>query len=210
MTLYNAPVCVEGFPQPSHKDRKTDFSFSFLFSKSFVMAGFSSLALGALLLGVQVAHGVPSDATTKLCNEANNALPGKVLTPGLLAAEYVYESQQYWASNLRGINPACIVQPNSAQDAAIVVKLLNKYPTVRFATRSGGHDPNKDHTTIQDGVLITMTDLVGASYDAQEDVAYVRPGGEWNDVIGDLEKSGVAIAGGRLGMIIPAPWCNVS
>jgi hypothetical protein len=44
-----------------------------------------------------------------------------------------------------------------------------------------------------------MTSLVGATYDAAEDVAYVRPGGEWNDVIGDLEKSGVAIAGGRLG-----------
>jgi hypothetical protein len=44
-----------------------------------------------------------------------------------------------------------------------------------------------------------MTSIVGATYDATEDVAYVRPGGEWNDVIGDLEKSGVAIAGGRLG-----------
>lgn len=50
-----------------------------------------------------------------------------------------------------------------------------------------------------------MTDLVGASYDAQEGVAYVRPGGEWNDVIGDLEQSGVAIAGGRLGIVIYAP-----
>jgi FAD/FMN-containing dehydrogenase len=76
---------------------------------------------------------------------------------------------------------------------------LNKYPSVKFATRSGGHDPNVGHATVQDGVLITMTDLVGATYDAEEDVAYVRPGGEWNDVISDLEKSGVAIAGGRLG-----------
>lgn len=201
---------LEGFPRSSHKDHKTAFSFSVLFFESFVMTSFSSLALGALLLGVPVAYGVPSDPTAKLCNEANNALPGKVLTPGLLAAEYAYETQQYWATNLRDVNPACIVQPNSAQDVAIVVKLLNKYPTVRFATRSGGHDPNKDHTTIQDGVLITMTDLVGTSYDAQEDVAYVRPGGEWNDVIGDLEKSGVAIAGGRLGMIMLTHCCNAS
>lgn len=169
------------------------------------MANLSFLTLTALLLSGQVAHSAPSDATLKVCNEANDALPGKVLTQGLLSTEYAYETQQYWATNLRSVNPACIVQPNSAQDIAIVVKILNKYPTVRFATRSGGHDPNKDHSTIQDGVLITMTDLVGATYDAQEDVAYVRPGGEWNDVIGDLEQSGVAIAGGRLGMTIHAP-----
>jgi hypothetical protein len=44
-----------------------------------------------------------------------------------------------------------------------------------------------------------MTDLVGATYDEEENVAYVKPGGEWNDVIGELEKSGVTISGGRLG-----------
>lgn len=164
------------------------------------MAGLVSL-VSALLLGAHTAYGLPSDATTQACNEIANSLPGKVLSPGLLSVEYAYETQQYWATNLRDIKPACIVQPNSAQDISIVIKTLNKYPTVHFATRSGGHDPNKDHSTVQDGVLITMTDLAGASYDAQEDLAYVRPGGEWNDVIGDLEQSGVAIAGGRLGIV---------
>jgi len=165
------------------------------------MASIASLTLGALLLGAQVALAIPSDATTKACNEIKKALPGKVVAPGLLSVEYLHETQQYWATNLRDVKPACIVQPNSAQDVSIVVKTLNKYPTVRFATRSGGHDPNQGHATIQDGVLITMTDMVGATYDAAEDVAYVRPGGEWNDVIGDLEKSGVAISGGRLGLV---------
>lgn len=172
------------------------------------MAGLVSL-VSALLLGAHTAYGLPSDATTQACNEIANSLPGKVLSPGLLSVEYAYETQQYWATNLRDIKPACIVQPNSAQDISIVIKTLNKYPTVRFATRSGGHDPNKDHSTVQDGVLITMTDLAGASYDAQEDLAYVRPGGEWNDVIGDLEQSGVAIAGGRLGIVIYALWQNI-
>jgi hypothetical protein len=121
------------------------------------MTSLASLGLSALLLGAQIAHGVPSDATINACNEINTSLPGKVLSPGLLSVEYQYETQQYWATNLREINPACIVQPNSAQDVAIVVKILNKYPTVRFATRSGGHDPNKEHSTVQDGVLITWS-----------------------------------------------------
>jgi FAD/FMN-containing dehydrogenase len=162
-----------------------------------VYSGFYTLA--TLLLGVQSALSFPTNATTKACIEIKNALPGKVLTPGLLTVEYTYETQQYWSTTLREVDPACIVQPDSAQDVSIVVKILIKYPSVKFATRSGGHDPNVGHATIQDGVLITTTDLVGATYDAEEDVAYVRPGGEWNDVISELEKSGVAIAGGRLG-----------
>jgi FAD/FMN-containing dehydrogenase len=76
---------------------------------------------------------------------------------------------------------------------------LIKYPSVQFATRSGGHDPNVGHSSVADGVLIAMTDMAGATYDAANQIAYVKPGGEWNDVVGDLEPSGVTIAGGRLG-----------
>ncbi|KAF1828922.1 FAD binding domain-containing protein [Decorospora gaudefroyi] len=165
------------------------------------MDKFVSLALAALLLGAKSTFAAPTEATTTACTEIKDALPGKVLTPGLLAAEYMYETQQYWSTTLRTIDPACIVQPDSAQDISIVIKILNKYPSVQFATRSGGHDPNVGHATVEDGVLITMTDLVGATYDAEEDVAYVRPGGDWNDVISDLEQSGVAVSGGRLGIV---------
>lgn len=107
--------------------------------------------------------------------------------------------QQYWSTTLRGIRPACIAQPASAEDVSAIVKILNKYPSVKFATRSGGHDPNVGHASIADGVLIVMTDLTGATYDPATELAYVKPGGEWNDVIGDLEPSGHVIAGGRLG-----------
>lgn len=158
-----------------------------------------SRSLATLLLGAQLATAAPDQATTNACNEIKDALPGKVLTPGLLAFEYKYETTQYWSTNLREVDPACIVQPASAEDVSTVVKVLIKYPSVKFATRSGGHDPNPGHATVQDGVLIAMTDMAGATYDADKKVAYVKPGGEWNDVIGDLEKYGVTITGGRLG-----------
>ncbi|KAF1935820.1 FAD binding domain-containing protein [Clathrospora elynae] len=163
------------------------------------MGSFMCITLATLLLGAHSVLGVPTPETISACAEIENALPGKVLTRGLLAVKYAYETQQYWSTTLRYVDPACIVQPVDAVDVSVVIKTLNKYPTVNFATRSGGHDPNVGHATIQDGVLITMTDLTGATYDAKENVAYVKPGGEWNDVIGDLEKSGVAISGGRLG-----------
>ncbi|CBX97956.1 hypothetical protein IAQ61_000864 [Plenodomus lingam] len=159
------------------------------------------LTLATLLLTARSASAAPSPDTTQACSEIKQALPGKVLEPQLLALEYAFEKQQYWSTSLRTVDPACIVQPVDANDVSVVVKILNKYPEVKFATRSGGHDPNVGHATVQDGVLITMTDIVGATYDAQNHVAYVKPGGEWNDVISDLEPSGVTIAGGRLGLV---------
>ncbi|KAL1644043.1 hypothetical protein SLS61_008976 [Didymella pomorum] len=165
------------------------------------MAPFLSLTLAVCLLGAGKSLAAPDQATTQACTDIQNALPGKVLTPGLLALEYEHETQQYWSTTLRSVVPACIVQPSSAEDVAAVVKVLNKYPSVRFATRSGGHDPNVGHATVQDGVQIVMTDLAGATYDADKDLAYVKPGGEWNDVISDLAPSGVAVVGGRLGLV---------
>lgn len=163
------------------------------------MAYSTHITLAFLLSCAASILAAPTQATTQACTAIKNALPGKVLTPGLLALEYEHETQQYWSTTLRSVDPACIVQPVSAEDVSAVVTILNKYPGVPFATRSGGHDPNVGHATVQDGVLIVMTDLAGATYDATKNLAYVRPGGEWNDVIGDLEPSGVTITGGRLG-----------
>jgi hypothetical protein len=156
----------------------------------------------ALVLGLQLAAAAPTQETTQACTDIKNALPGKVLTPGLLATEYFSETQSYWSLVPRSDNPACIVQPVDAADVSTVVKILIKYPSVKFTTRSGGHDPNANHASVNDGVLITMTDIVGATYDASKGLAYVKPGGEWNDVVKDLEPSGVTIAGGRLGSYI--------
>jgi FAD/FMN-containing dehydrogenase len=156
--------------------------------------------LSAASLVFQHALAAPTQETTQACTEIINALPGKVLTPGLLALEFTYESQQYWNNALRTITPACIVQPESADDVSVVVKTLNKYRTVLFATRSGGHDTNPGHASVADGILISMSNLAGATYDEATGLAYVKPGGEWNSVIGELEPSGHVIAGGRLGM----------
>jgi hypothetical protein len=166
------------------------------------MEGTLRRTFATLILGFQLATAAPTQETTQACTDIKNALPGKVLAPGLLATEYQFETQQYWSVIPRTANPACIAQPTSADDVSIVVKILLKYPSVKFTTRSGGHDPNAGHSSVDDGVLITMTDMVGATYDAAKGLAYVKPGGEWNDVVGDLEPSGVTIAGGRLGLCI--------
>ncbi|KAK6508950.1 hypothetical protein TWF481_003718 [Arthrobotrys musiformis] len=140
-----------------------------------------------------------SASTTKACQEISKALPSRVSFP--LSISYYQEASEYWSTVLRDIKPACIVFPESALDVSAAVKILNNYPDVKFTAKSGGHDPNPGHSTVQDGVLISMSKISGTTYDRARNVAIVKPGGEWNEVIATLYKEGVTIVGGRLGIV---------
>ena len=148
-----------------------------------------------------IAIATPTASTQQACTDIAVALPGKVQYPSLLNVSDYQQLVHYWSTALQSLYPACVVLPTSASDVAVAVKVLNSYPDVRFAVKSGGHDPNPGHATAEDGILIAMSKLVGATYDAERRVALVKPGGSWDNVIGDLEPSGVAVVGGRLGIV---------
>ncbi|RKL19402.1 hypothetical protein BFJ68_g3676 [Fusarium oxysporum] len=156
----------------------------------------NSLLVSSLFAASALA--APSASTKKACEEISKAIPGRVSQP--FTINYNSQSSGYWSTALREIKPACVVTAKSAEDVSKAVTILNKYPDVKFAAKSGGHDPNPTHATAGDGVLISLNEMVGATYDADKKVAYVKPGGEWNDVISQLNKDGVAIVGGRLGL----------
>ncbi|KAI0389939.1 FAD-binding domain-containing protein [Xylariaceae sp. FL0594] len=138
-------------------------------------------------------------STLQACGDIDAALPGRVSYPLDLA--YTQETNNYWSGALKQIKPACLVLPTSAAEVSAVVNVLNTYPDVRFAVKSGGHDPNPGHASVSDGILIATAKMKGATYDPVTGLASVGPGGEWNDVIGDLEPYGVTIVGGRLGLV---------
>ncbi|KAI8631509.1 FAD-binding domain-containing protein [Xylariaceae sp. FL1651] len=156
-------------------------------------------AAAALLLIPLLAHATPTPSTLHACGDIASALPDRVSYAGDLA--YFTETTSYWSGALKEIKPACLVLPTSADEVASVVQVLNRYPDVDFAVKSGGHDPNPGHASIEDGILIATREMTGATYDAATNIASVGPGGEWNDVISDLEPYGVTIAGGRLGLV---------
>ena len=139
----------------------------------------------------------PSAAAKRACEKIELAVPDSVSYR--LSLSYTSEVTSYWSQVPRDLKPACLVLPKSAEDVAAAVRVLNDYPDVEFAVKSGGHDPNARHASVQDGVLISMKDLTGTTYDDEKGLAYVKPGGEWNDVIGALDPQGVAVVGGRLG-----------
>jgi FAD/FMN-containing dehydrogenase len=155
---------------------------------------FSSLFL---FLGLsQICHGA-SSSTLRACEDLQQTLPTLVYSAN--AGAYNSEVKDYWSLALQDFRPACMVLPESAQDVSAAVQVLNTYPDVHFAVKGGGHDPNPGHATINDGVLISMGRMKGTTYDKSRNVALVKPGGEWNDVIASLETEGVTILGGRLG-----------
>ncbi|KAH7032680.1 FAD binding domain-containing protein [Microdochium trichocladiopsis] len=172
----------------------------------FIIAPFrvlaAALTLCLLLPPAVVVLATPTSSTLQACSEIAALLPPKqVYHPQQDLIQYNQERQSYWSTALRSVRPACIVVPQSAEHVSAAVRVLGRFPGVDFAVRSGGHDPNVGHATVDDGVLIAMTDMAGARYDAASGLAYVKPGGEWNDVIGDLAPSGVTVVGGRLGLV---------
>lgn len=152
-----------------------------------------------LFVASSVVVAAPSSSTLNACKDISAAIPSQVSYP--LSLSYYDESQEYWSVLLRDLKPACVVFPQSTEDVSKAMVILNRYPDVFFTAKSGGHDPNPGHSTVKDGVLISMRDIAGAKYDATNDVAYVKPGGEWNDVIASLAEQNVTIVGGRLGIV---------
>jgi FAD/FMN-containing dehydrogenase len=146
--------------------------------------------------------GVPLQAragteTAAACKEIG-ALPASNLSYPL-SLSYASERAQYWSQGVSDLTPACIADPTTANAVAAIVKILLEYPSVKFAVKSGGHSPNPNFASTQGGVLISLNKWVGATYDPATGVAFVSPGGTWQDVIEALAPSDVTVVGGRLG-----------
>jgi FAD/FMN-containing dehydrogenase len=165
------------------------------------MASHSLLQVATLTVFALLVAAAPSPATSKACAAIKTEL-GAAKLLGPKDSGYKKENKDYWNFGLVALGPACIAMPKTAQDVSKIVNILNKSPSVEFAVKSGGHDPNVGHSSTKDGVLIAMRNVFGTEYDRARNVAYVKPGGHWSDVIVPLAKQGVTVVSGRLGMFI--------
>lgn len=160
----------------------------------------SGLFAALLAAGTTLAASKP---TQQACDEISATLADRVWVQS--DKDYNSEVNSYWSTALQDPKPACVVLPRSADEVSSAVKVLNKYPDVQFAVKSGGHSPNERQSSIEDGVLISTRDMSGVTYDKETGIAQVKPGGEWNDVIGPLDEEGVTVVGGRLGTCLILP-----
>lgn len=141
-----------------------------------------------LLAVAQTGLAVPTAATQSACADIKTAIPGNLFVKS--DAVYTKENKDWWNSGITDMAPACIAMPSSPEDVSKIVKLLNKHSSVPFAIKSGGNDPNLGQSSVKEGVLIALRNIAGVELDKVKNVAYVKPGGLWKDIIKPLDDQG--------------------
>ncbi|KAG7146524.1 Bifunctional solanapyrone synthase like protein [Verticillium longisporum] len=120
----------------------------------------------------------------------------------LAMADAAYEArlESWWSSSSR-LRPAGIVRPKNAQDVAKIVSVLGQNTTGDFAVRSGGHSHWAGGNNIDGGVTVDLGHLRATKYNTETGIASIEPASRWADAFLTLERSGVAVPGGRDGNV---------
>ncbi|EAU31885.1 conserved hypothetical protein [Aspergillus terreus NIH2624] len=145
---------------------------------------------------------LPRGSSHQCCASLSSSEVGdKVIYPG--DAAYETSVHSYWAVNVQ-LEPACIVQPHSADDVAAVVQILTSAggdSPCKFAVRSGGHMTWAGSNNIETGVTIDLQMMNSTIYNEEAKVASILPGARWESVYKTLEEYNVVVPGGRTGPV---------
>ncbi|KAL7929298.1 hypothetical protein V8C35DRAFT_316036 [Trichoderma chlorosporum] len=119
-------------------------------------------------------------------------------------ASFNARQSSYWSRSAQSLQPACIVQPHSAQEVSAAVRALVA-ARIPFAVRSGGHMAWAGSNNIgADGVTIDLEHLnwIKPVTDEEEGLAVdIGPGNRWGRVYAQLEEHQLTVAGGREGNV---------
>lgn len=109
----------------------------------------------------------------------------------------------YWNNqNSYDYRAACAFFPESAEQVSTAVVQLNKYPSVKFGLKSGGHNPAPGFSAVADGVLISFEpNLASTVRTADGNHFIVGPGARWGDVYKVAGETNQIAVGGRLAHI---------
>jgi FAD/FMN-containing dehydrogenase len=133
----------------------------------------------------------------------NNA---SAVTPSSSPQAYNATEASFWSLQESALSPACVVQPKTARDVARVVDTVGSSgsETCVLAIKAQGHAPAAGCANIQDGATLDMSHLntvATTSIAAAETVAHVEAGVSWLSVYRALDSLGLAVSGGRNGLV---------
>jgi FAD/FMN-containing dehydrogenase len=146
----------------------------------------------------------PPYLVTMACKDIAFQIPGletQIAPRDLANRDFETAQGHYWSSTQTDLVPACAVFPTSSQDVSGIVKVLNQYPDVGFAVKSGSHNPNTGFSSTKGGVLISFSKISTTTISDDGSTADIPPGARWEKVIADLEPRGVAVVSGRIGLL---------
>lgn len=116
-----------------------------------------------------------------------------------LNPDYINAQSHYWSAANGDLIPACAVFPTTAQDVSGIVTALLNQPSVKFAVKSGGHNPNVGYSSVDGGVLISMSKIASTVLSEDKKTAAVGTGSRWLAVAQALEPYNLTVVSGRLG-----------
>ncbi|KAL1673687.1 hypothetical protein EV122DRAFT_254991 [Schizophyllum commune] len=115
---------------------------------------------------------------------------------------YPWDTSGHYAADIEHYSPAateisaCSVEPGTAEDVALILRVLDQTQTP-FAVKGGGHSMNIGFSSTT-GVQIAMTRFSEITYDEETETATVGAGLIWDDVYAALDPLGRGAVGGRV------------
>lgn len=102
-----------------------------------------------------------------------------------------YRSDDCWQ------RAACVVAPQSPEDVARVMRIIVT-TGASFAVRSGGHDLNVNHSSVnQAGILLDMVNFTQTTLSRNNRSIEMGVGARWGDVYQYPNGTGVSVNGAR-------------
>ncbi|KAJ7756946.1 FAD-binding domain-containing protein [Mycena metata] len=142
-----------------------------------------------------------SNATTHIaairaCTQLGASLGAPVVQSS--GPDYEFAATHAWNLQNAEYQPTCIVFPRTSLDVQVAMKAIFDAKS-HYAVQAGSHSAMKGWNTVQDGVLITFSNMQNVSYNPVRDSITLEPGTHWHDAATALEPQGVAPVGGRVG-----------
>ncbi|KAK5941072.1 hypothetical protein PMZ80_006349 [Knufia obscura] len=169
------------------------------------MPSFTSV-VGLFLSVASLCVGLPTPSASQTCEDLFKIFPNNVAYSPLDLAHwspasfnFIDSVKHYWNAGHGQLIPACVFYPTNAIDVSRAVEVLNRYPTVKWAAKSGGHNANKDWSSVDGGVLISFRPYMQDTTYNLDGTASVRPGARWSEAVAALEPYSVTVVGGRIG-----------
>ncbi|KIW09277.1 uncharacterized protein PV09_00198 [Verruconis gallopava] len=137
------------------------------------------------------------EAGPAACANLTGSLGSTKVVTNHLDLNYLESQFEYWNARLSSYAPSCVVYPTSAQDVSVAIQAIRSSGS-RFAVRVGGHNPNPNFSSVDQGVLIDLRNLNQKSYDPSTQLATYGPGQSFGEVYEYFDQFGVTVVGARL------------
>ncbi|KAF9869894.1 FAD binding domain-containing protein [Colletotrichum karsti] len=136
------------------------------------------------------------DAGSTACSDLKGRL-GSAKVATKLELDYTRSKTEYFNIVQNSYSPSCAVFPTSTEDVATILKSVRAAGS-RFAIKTEGHNPNTFFSSVDNGVLIDLTQMNERTYDETTTLGTYQPGGKFGDIYDYFAQFDRTVVGARL------------